>query len=355
VTLGGLQFNISGIIGPALGGLLVLLAGANFVFAVNAACFLLIVLAIRGWKQPAVPATLPSERFFESFGTVVRHVRFASGLQVVLARNFLFALFISVIPALMPVVGLTVLHFSSSNLGLLFSSMGAGSVIGAVFIIPSLRARFSPDGVTLSANLLIVLAYLLMAVVRQTELFLGVAALAGVGWTLSASELWVAAQRAMPSWARGRMNATVIMVSQGAMALGGVIWGSAAAIAGPIYTLLGASVLFLVSLLLGRRLSINVTRNLEERVSGVLSVSVKVGEVTPIVLTRELFASGMIRRKIKENEHNKNEALRGPLMFTIPACGFVVAPKLDWLYKINRVADCAQSFSKVVKPADAAV
>jgi hypothetical protein len=134
-----------------------------------------------------------------------------------------------------------------------------------------------------------------------------------------------------------------------------VIWGSAAAIAGPIYTLLGASVLFLVSLLLGRRLSINVTRNLEERVSGVLSVSVKVGEVTPIVLTRELFASGMIRRKIKENEHNKNEALRGPLMFTIPACGFVVAPKLDWLYKINRVADCAQSFSKVVKPADAAV
>jgi hypothetical protein len=32
------------------------------------------------------------------------------------------------------------------------------------------------------------------------ELFLVVAALAGVGWTLSGSELWVAAQRAMPSW-----------------------------------------------------------------------------------------------------------------------------------------------------------
>jgi uncharacterized membrane protein len=32
-----------------------------------------------------------------------------------LARNFLFALFISVVPALMPVVGLKVLHLSSSN------------------------------------------------------------------------------------------------------------------------------------------------------------------------------------------------------------------------------------------------
>jgi hypothetical protein len=35
----GLQFNISGIIGPALGGLLIPLAGANFVFALNAAGF----------------------------------------------------------------------------------------------------------------------------------------------------------------------------------------------------------------------------------------------------------------------------------------------------------------------------
>jgi hypothetical protein len=124
--LSGLQFNISGIIGPALGALLVPLAGANFVFALNAACFLLVVLAIGQRKQPAVPARLPSESFFESFGTIIRYVRYAPGFQVVLARNFLFALFILVIPALMPVVGLKVLNLSSSNLGLLFTSIGAG-------------------------------------------------------------------------------------------------------------------------------------------------------------------------------------------------------------------------------------
>jgi predicted MFS family arabinose efflux permease len=217
-----------------------------------------------------VPAKLSSESFFESFGTVIHNVRNASGFQVVLARNSLFALFISVIPALMPVVGLKVLHLSSSNLGLLFTSIGAGSVVGAVFIIPWLRARYSPDSLTLSANLLLVLVYVLMTLVRQIEVFFVVAALAGVGWTMSASELWVAAQRAMPSWARGRMNATVIMISQGAMAVGGVIWGSAASIAGTSYTLLGAAVLFLTSLLLARRrLSIDFARNLEESVSGV--------------------------------------------------------------------------------------
>jgi predicted MFS family arabinose efflux permease len=268
VILGGLQFNLAGIIGPALGGLLVPLAGANFVFALNGACFLLVVMAAWQWKQPTKPAKLPPERFFKSFRTVVHYVRCAPGLQVVLARNFLFSLFISPIPALIPVVGLRVLHLSPSNLGLLFTSMGAGSVLGVIFIFPWLRRRFSPDSLTLSANLLIVIAYVMMSFVRQAEAFLIVAALAGMGWTLSASELWVAAQHAVPSWARGRLNATVIMISQGAIVFGGAIWGLAAAMTGATCALFGAAILFLVSLLLAGRLSINFTRNLGGRESG---------------------------------------------------------------------------------------
>ena len=45
-TLGGLQLNISGILGPALGGLLIPLIGSNSVFAVNAACFLVVIVAV---------------------------------------------------------------------------------------------------------------------------------------------------------------------------------------------------------------------------------------------------------------------------------------------------------------------
>ena len=289
-VLGSLQFSIAGIIGPALGGLLVWIAGASFVFALNAACFLLVVVATWQWKQPTRPAKPPSETFFQSFGTIIRYVRNAPGFQVVLARNFLFALFISVIPALMPVVGLKVLHLSSSNLGLLFTSLGVGSVVGALIVVPWLRARLTPDCLTFLANLVLVLVYVLMAFVRQTEAFFVIAALAGVAWTMSASELWVAAQRAMPTWARGRMNATVIMISQGAMALGGVLWGSAGAIAGTSHTLLGAAVLFFTSLLLARRLSINGAGSFKESVSGVPSIHVEPREATPIAFKRELLA-----------------------------------------------------------------
>jgi MFS family permease len=134
-TLGGLQLNISGIIGPALGGLLVPIIGANFVFAVNAACFLVVILAVLRWKRTTTQSRTGLESFFGHFLAAVRYIRYAPGLQIVLARNALFALFISVIPALMPVVGLRALNLDPSQLGLLFASLGAGSVAGASFII----------------------------------------------------------------------------------------------------------------------------------------------------------------------------------------------------------------------------
>jgi Transmembrane secretion effector len=220
-------------------------------------------MAILRWKQNVASCKLPLENFLESFTTAVRYVRFAPGIQIVLARNFLFAFFVSIIPALMPVVALKQLNFQAAGLGLLFTCMGAGSVFGAVFVVPRVRDHLSSNSLILLANLVVVAVYLGMALVRNTALFMLVAAFAGVGWTLAASELWVAGQRAMPSWARGRMNASVIMVSQGALALGGIVWGYSASYLGISQTVLGGAVLLLLSLLLTIPLSINVVSELD--------------------------------------------------------------------------------------------
>jgi MFS family permease len=261
-TLGGLQLNVSGIIGPALGGVLLYFLGANWIFAVNALCFFVVILALLQWKGSATESEFPLENFLESFANAVRYVRYSQGIQVVLARNILFAFSISVIPALIPVIGLKELRLRPCSLGLLFTSMGAGSVFSAVFLLPRAREKLSSNTIIVLGNTLNALVYLLMALVRQRELFLVVAALAGAGWTLSASELWVAGQRAMPSWARGRMNAAVIMVSQGAIALGGIVWGFSGQAAGVEVTLLVAAVAMALSILLAIPLSINFTTSL---------------------------------------------------------------------------------------------
>ena len=247
-TLGGLQMNIAGIIGPLIGGFLVSLSGPGSAFGVNSAGFLLLLLAISRWKRPEREAKTAPEDFFATIETAIRYVRYTPGIKVILARIGLFSFFISIIPSLMPVVGLKELHLDPSQLGFLFTAMATGSVIAAIFIMPIARARLSPNRLTFYANILLILTLFLMAFVSWPRAFLLLAACGGAGWTLSATELWIAAQRAMPDWARGRLNATIVMCAQAATALGGVIWGSAAATAGVVPVFLVAGVLASVTM-----------------------------------------------------------------------------------------------------------
>jgi MFS family permease len=262
-TLSGLQLNIAGILGPALGGFALKLVAPNWIFVINALGFLTVILAVSKWKRATQAAKLPLENFLESFATAIRYVRYAPSIQVVLARNVLFSLFICVIPALIPVVGLKQLKFEPSSLGLLFTAMGAGAVFSAVFVVPKLREHLSSNAIIISANILLVLVYLGMAVVSNHVLFMIVAAIAGIAWTIAASELWVAGQMAMPNWARGRMNATIIMFSQGAMALGAIVWGLLASTIGISPTLELAAALLFGSLFLSIPLSINFVSELD--------------------------------------------------------------------------------------------
>ena len=275
-VLSGLQLDIAGMIGPALGGAVITLIGANTIFATNGVCFLLINLALLGWRQPRGQPHSALETFNQSFATAVHYVRYAPGVQVILARQVLFSALVAVIPALLPVIGLKEMHIGAAEFGLLFTSMGAGSLIAASFLLPWARARYSPNTLTRLAEYLLALVILLMAFVRQTQVLLVVAAFAGVAWTSAANELWLASQRAMPGWARGRLNATVMMFSQGAMALGGVIYGSTAQTFGVTVVLGAVAVLILVSLLTLRLLSLPLSIDFTQR------LSFEPGEITPL-------------------------------------------------------------------------
>ena len=134
--------DLSGIIGPLLGGLLIPLIGVSFIFGANGVGFLLMFLAILQWKRVRAESNLPLENFFESLTTAIRYVRYTAGIKILLARHALFSFFISIIPALMPVVGLKELHLEASHLGYLFTAMAVGSVFSGVFIIPWARAKY---------------------------------------------------------------------------------------------------------------------------------------------------------------------------------------------------------------------
>lgn len=103
---------------------------------------------------------------------------------------------------------------------------------------------------TILAGALLAAVLVLMAIVQNISMLLPVAVLAGVSWTVSASELWIAGQRAMPDRARGRMNAVHMLTSQGGVAVGRVVWGASPAYLGLGATLVGGALLLTASLAL---------------------------------------------------------------------------------------------------------
>jgi len=123
-----------------------------------------------------------------------------------------------------------------------------------------MRAKFSPNTVTILATALLILAYFLMGCALQPKAILLVAGVAGVAWTVAASELWLAGQIAAPESARGRLSAVYMMVSNGSMAIGGIVWGVSTAVNGSEFTLHASSILLLVTLPSLLRFSIDVVQ-----------------------------------------------------------------------------------------------
>ena len=257
VTLGGVQLNLSGIVGPALGGLMLPLLGAPLLVSLNTLAFLGVALVIMQWKPRQAASTRLRENFTESFISSVRYARNSGRMKIILFRNVLFSVVISVIPALLPVIALRNCNCSPSQLGLIFACVGVGSLTGAMFVLPYLRERLSTNAIISTSMAIIIVVLISMSVIRQVPALMISTAFAGVAWALAGSELWVAGQRVMPGWVRGRMNAFLIMLGQGGMALGAILWATGVANAGLDLTFAAAAVVAVIVLAIGHRFSIN--------------------------------------------------------------------------------------------------
>jgi MFS family permease len=260
VTLGGMQVNIAGIVGPALGGFVLPMLGAPLLVSINALIFVTVCLIILRWRPDRATAKQTDQGFMESFAESVRYAFRSYQITIILFRNLLFSLAVAAIPALLPVIVYTELKGSAAQLGLAFTCVATGSLIGAVFVLPFLRARMSPNGITLVAMATMPIVLTAMACVRTFSSVLVCSAAAGVAWTLAGAELWLAGQRAVSARIRGRMNSFLIMTGQAGIALGSILLGAGAMHVGLGWTMGLAAVVALLGFGLGYCFSINFQR-----------------------------------------------------------------------------------------------
>lgn len=247
VTLGGININISRAVGPALAGLLIAWAGPAAAFAFNALSFILILVVLALWRQ----RERDTPRYPETFGHAVvsglRFVRHDADVQRVLFRSFLFILGASALWALMPLVLRSQHGFSPLQFGLLMGAIGTGALTGAG-LLPRLRRLLPHDRLPRAATILFALGTVGLALLPSFALLAIDLYLAGVAWICMMATNNLAAQSTSPRWVRGRVLSIFLLVFQGTLAAGGVLWGTIATFASPTIALLGSALVLGVGL-----------------------------------------------------------------------------------------------------------
>lgn len=224
IALNSLGVNISRAIGPALGGVIVAVSGPTAVYALNAISILAVLGVLLAWRRQVVVSTLPAEHFFGALRTGYRYARNAPALQLVLIRSIAFFLFSSALWALLPLVGRRELGLDAAGYGALLGCMGAGAIAGAV-LLSRVRKYVSANRLSIIASLLFAVATLSLALARNFWIAGGVMIIAGASWITMLTALNVAAQLAVPAWVKARALAVYLLVFQGSMTAGSVLWG----------------------------------------------------------------------------------------------------------------------------------
>ena len=224
LALNGLGINISRVIGPALGGLVIGLAGVGATFLINALTFFAVIFAYASWRPPAHTSHLPAERFTAAIRSGWRFTREAPALKATLVHAGTFFLFASAYWALLPLIARDQLGGGAHVYGMLFGAIGAGAVAGAL-VLPAIRGRISPDRLVLGGGLVTAAATAALAATHTLALAMPIMLVIGAAWLAVMSSLMVAAQVALPEWVKARGLAVTQMVFNGGLMFGSVLWG----------------------------------------------------------------------------------------------------------------------------------
>ncbi len=139
VALNSASFNLARMIGPAVGGLLIVAIGSGWVFIVNAATFLAMIVALLLMRTNLL-APRPKNRNRGGLAEGFRYVWARSDLKVVFVTVFLIGAFGMNFPIFASTMALE-FGAGADGYGVLSSVLAIGSLIGALLAARRDRAR----------------------------------------------------------------------------------------------------------------------------------------------------------------------------------------------------------------------
>jgi len=226
-TLNNLSYNLSAVIGPALGGILFGWIGAGALFLANALSFAGLLSVYWLWWRERAPQAAAREDFRARFRHGLR-CAIGCGRYRRILRNVCSVFFSTIaFASLLPVFVRDVLHMKSGVYGILMGCLGGGAVIAA-FFLPQVRARVDKTGVLAGALLVYGAMLLAMPFTRSLALLVPLIVCGGMAWSATVSTLNAAAQLSFPAEVRARTLSIYLFVMSAGYVAGSLVWGRVA-------------------------------------------------------------------------------------------------------------------------------
>lgn len=244
MALNSFGFNVTKIVGPFLGGLLIAQFGPGGNFFVQSATYAAVVYVVFLMRVPP-QEPMGAQSAFSGLKEGISYVRDTPTVLALLLLSLIPSILAIPYISLMPVFAKDVLGVGPDGLGIMLAAPGLGAVISTLFLA-TFATRIRHMGRLLLVSLML-LGVFLMLFSRTTTLELALLALMGVGGfhILLASATNTTIQQIVPDALRGRVM-SLYMLDVGLAPLGTLVGGVTTQLFGGPFTVLMMGVLILL-------------------------------------------------------------------------------------------------------------
>jgi MFS family permease len=250
LALNSVSLNVARVLGPAIGGLVIVLyarlehakgdyAGKGFAFLITAISVLGVCWVL--WRWEPAPRRKPThpEGIWGAIGGGFRYARHSPRLGAILARVFLFIFFAGVLPTFAAVIGRKVLKVGDGGVTFMMACLGAGAIVGVYYMQP-LQRRMGIERSVALCTAVYGLAMLSVALTPSLLIACIAMLIAGFNWVIVPTNFNIATQLAVPAWIKGRAMGMYVLVLWGSMAAGPAVFGKIGDHVGPRMALASA-------------------------------------------------------------------------------------------------------------------
>jgi MFS family permease len=150
VALNSVLVNSARVIGPAIGGLLIVTVGIGWCFVINAVSYFVFIAAIAVMRGDDIDRPEPETRQRGQLRETLRYVANHPVLRTTLVMSAVIGLFAYEFEVVLPLLARFTFGGDADTFGTMFAAMGIGAIMGGLFV--ATRGRTSPRAILAAAS-----------------------------------------------------------------------------------------------------------------------------------------------------------------------------------------------------------